>query len=133
MFELHPKLAKDCHLVGQSALNLMLLMDDSRYPWLILVPKRDGIREFHELGSNDQIALLDDINRVSFLMQALFSPDKLNIGALGNMVPQLHIHIVGRYQGDEAWPGPVWGAGRAVPYESAALEERLETLGQSLG
>lgn len=111
----------------------MLLMDDCRYPWIILVPMQNDITEIHRLSSADQSALMVDIARVSSVMEELFTPDKLNIGALGNMVPQLHIHVITRYRGDETWPGPVWGVGKARPYERTALEARLEALRQSLG
>ena len=103
-------------------------MNDSRFPWLILVPEREGAREIHELTPADRAVLIEEIARVGEVMARLFQPDKLNVGALGNIVPQLHVHVVARFAADPAWPGPVWGSGAAVPYgnaELAALRNRL--------
>jgi diadenosine tetraphosphate (Ap4A) HIT family hydrolase len=127
-FALHPTLARDTVEVGRLPLCRLLLMNDRRFPWLILVPEREGAREIHELASADRAALVEEIARVGEAMKRLFGPDKLNVGALGNVVPQLHVHVVARFAADSAWPGPVWGSGAAVPYrdaELAALRERL--------
>lgn len=86
-------------------------MDNKRFPWIVLVPKMDGVREWIDLDRAQQHQLSDEIAVVSHILQALTTPDKLNIGALGNMVPQLHIHVIARYKGDPAWPNPVWGTG----------------------
>lgn len=120
MAELHPRLARDCQVLGEMSLSRLLLMDDSQYPWFILVPDREGIREIHELPSVEQHRLLDESMALSRAICEAFKPDKLNIAALGNLVPQLHVHHVARYQDDPAWPGPVWGARPAVPYAEPA-------------
>lgn len=132
-FRLHPRLADDCHRVGDLALSRVLLLDDARYPWLVLVPRRADIGEIYELDTRDRAVLLDESCRVgAFLMQA-FQGDKLNVAALGNLVPQLHVHLVVRSRGDPAWPGPVWGHSPAVPYPAEDLAARLHTLRAGLG
>lgn len=125
---LHPTLARDTVEVARLPLCRLLLMNDRRFPWLILVPEREDAREIHELPRADRAALVEEIARVGEAMTRLFQPDKLNVGALGNIVPQLHVHVVARFAADPAWPGPVWGSGAAVPYEAselAAIRERL--------
>jgi len=121
-FVLHPTLAEDTVEVTRLPLCRILLMKDCRFPWLILVPERDSVREIHELSPADRAELTEEIARASEVLTRLFQPDKVNVGALGNIVPQLHVHVVARFTGDPAWPGPVWGSGPAVPYEDAALE-----------
>ena len=115
-FALDPRLAADTHAVLELPLSRALLMDDMRFPWLILVPRMPGLRELTELARDDQHALLDEINRVAHVLHAIAKPDKLNIAALGNVVPQLHVHVIARFVGDAAWPRPVWGIGERVPY-----------------
>ena len=129
-FTLHPRLAADTVLVGDFELCRVLLMNDARYPWLILVPRRDALREVHHLRPADRIALMDESCRVAEAMQGLFTPDKLNIGVLGNIVPQLHVHHIARFTTDPAWPGPVWGHSPALPY---ADDVRLTQLRGNLG
>lgn len=127
-FTLHPTLARDTVEVARLPLCRVLLMNDRRFPWLILVPERDSVREIHQLSPADRAALIEEIAHVSGVLERLFHPDKLNVGALGNIVPQLHIHLVARAAGDPAWPGPVWGSGAAVPYgkdEIAEVRARL--------
>ena len=128
MFDLHPRLAGDCVLVTELALSKVLLMRDARYPWLILVPARPDLKEIHELDPDAQALLMTEIAQASRVLEALYHPDKINIGALGNLVPQLHIHVVAREIGDAAWPGPVWGAGEALSYDEDVLEVRLREL-----
>lgn len=128
MFELHPRLDADTLLLGQFDLCELRLMNDARYPWVILVPRRDNISEIHQLSSADQQLLMTESSFVSATMAALFQADKMNIAALGNVVPQLHIHHVARFKTDETWPDPVWGKGQAQPYDSAALQQRIEQL-----
>ena len=101
----------------------VLLMRDARYPWLILVPAKPDLRELHDLEAADGRQLIEEVCQASRALERLFEPDKINVGALGNMVPQLHIHVVARRLGDSAWPGPVWGQGVAVSYAPAALAE----------
>lgn len=119
MFELHPQLAADTHPVGDLALCRILLMDDANWPWVILVPRRPDIREICELSDDDQVALVRESSRLAGALQTLFTPDKLNIAALGNVVPQLHLHHVARHRGDPAWPKPVWGTRPRKPYDLA--------------
>jgi diadenosine tetraphosphate (Ap4A) HIT family hydrolase len=108
------------------------LMNDARFPWLLLVPRRDGLRELFDLPAFDQAQVLIDLNRAAAALQAVATPDKLNIGALGNIVPQLHIHLIARFVGDPAWPGPVWGQGSAVAYTEEALQAQLAALRAAL-
>ncbi len=127
-FQLHPRLAGDTLLLGHFDLSLVLLMNDRRYPWVILVPQRDGLREIHELSEADQQQLLRESSLVSRLMCEHFKADKMNIGALGNIVPQLHLHHIVRHEGDPAWPGPVWGHSPAEAYSEAELAQRRDEL-----
>lgn len=122
-FALHPTLARDTVEVARLPLCRVLLMKDRRFPWLILVPERESVREIHELPTVDRAELIEEIARGSEVLTRLFRPDKLNVGALGNVVPQLHVHLVVRSITDPAWPGPVWGFGAAVPYAEGELEE----------
>jgi len=123
MFTLHPTLAADTVELARWPLCRVLLMNDARYPWLILVPTRPDLREFHDLDEADRGVLIEEIARASRALEAAFAPDKINVGALGNMVPQLHVHVIGRRQGDDAWPGPVWGKHPPRPYSEAELNE----------
>ncbi len=129
MFALHNKLQADTVGIVSLALSRVLLMNDSSFPWLILVPARDGVREIYELGIRDRSVLVEEVAAASEIIRELFIPDKINIGALGNLVPQLHVHIIGRFRTDRAWPGPVWGSGQARPYGDDKREvtrERFE-------
>ena len=128
MFELHPQLAQDCVVIGDFSLTRALLSKDSLYPWLILVPRREGLQEVYRLTIEDQQQLLSESNAVSALMMSFFNADKLNIAALGNMVPQLHIHHIARFKDDPAWPKPVWGQLPAVPYSDKVLDDLLDEL-----
>lgn len=121
MFQLHPRLRADTVPLGCLALSALLLMNDARYPWLILVPQRPDLREIFDLAAGERSLLLDEIVEVSRFVSDSFRVDKLNIAALGNLVPQLHVHVIGRRVGDAAWPLPVWGRGEAVPYAADAL------------
>jgi len=122
MFTLHNKLQDDTVEITSLALSRVLLMNDSSFPWLILVPAREGMREIHELVIADRSVLIEEVAAASEVIQDLFSPDKINVGALGNLVPQLHIHIIGRFRTDRAWPGSVWGSGTARPYSEEELK-----------
>jgi len=132
MFELHVDLQKDTYTVGQFNLSLILLHKDANYPWLILVPKREKVREIHHLMEDEQTQLVKESSHLSEVMTSLFAPTTMNIAALGNMVPQLHVHHVARFEGDPAWPKPIWGALEAKTYENKALQERLDRLHASL-
>ena len=127
-FTLHETLAADTVALLSWPLSRVLLMNDSRYPWLILVPARTGMNEIHDLAPADQTCLMEEIDRASKTLAHLYSPQKINVGALGNIVPQLHIHVVARFADDDAWPGPVWGAHPARPYDPTALEETVRSL-----
>lgn len=118
-FTLDPRLAADTLHVGDLALSRVLLMNDARYPWLILVPMRGGLVEIVDLDREARFALMDEISLASEALRGRDGVDKINIGALGNNVNQLHVHVLGRKVGDPAWSGPVWGKGPAVPYEPA--------------
>lgn len=131
-FALDPRLAADTHRVGDLEFSRLLLMDDARFPWLILVPRRAGLRELLELPRDEQHTLLDEINRCAHVLHALKRPEKLNIAALGNVVAQLHVHVIARYAGDAAWPRPVWGCGERVPYSADALRLNLIALRSAL-
>ncbi|TAN43340.1 MAG: HIT family protein [Nitrospirae bacterium] len=129
MFTLHERLRADTFDITRLYLSRVLLMNDSSLPWLILVPERENIREIYELDEKDRAGLIEEITLASRIIQHLYKPDKINVGALGNLVPQLHIHIIGRFGSDRAWPGPIWGAGPAEPYgddERDATRARIE-------
>jgi len=130
-FVLHERLAADTVPLARLELSDALLMNDSRWPWVILVPRRADVTELHELSDADQVLLIREVTAVSRALTAAHAPDKINVGALGNLVPQLHVHVIGRTRDDEAWPGPVWGVGEAHPYGDA-LEATLAPLRQAL-
>ena len=121
MFALHPKLSEDTIELGDFPLCRLLLMNDVTYPWFILVPRRNDIREIHELNEADQQQLLKESSQLARQLGAVFQADKLNVAALGNLVPQLHLHHIVRYQDDPSWPAPVWGKAAPVPYTEEAL------------
>ena len=128
MFELHPQLQKDCQLLGQFNLCHLLLMNDANYPWFILVPSRADIREIYQLSTEDQQQLWQESTRLSEGLMQVFQGDKMNIAALGNVVPQLHVHHIVRYTSDAAWPAPVWGKVPARAYTEAEREAQLKKL-----
>ncbi len=128
MFELHPQLAKDCVEVGDFSLSKVLLLNDSNYPWIILVPKRADIREIFQLDDEEQRQLLAESSALSEAMSTHFKADKMNVAALGNMVPQLHVHHIARFKKDASWPNPVWGAVASKPYNKHQLDDLLALL-----
>lgn len=128
-FTLDPRLAADTVEVGDLALCRVLLMDDARFPWLILVPRRAALAEITDLPEPDSVALWQEIRLATGVMQALAKPDKVNVAALGNIVTQLHVHVVGRFRSDPAWPGPVWGFGTRTPYPLHARAQLIERAG----
>ena len=132
MFRLDPRLERDTVPVARLSLAHVLLMCDARYPWLILVPAKSDLRELHDLDAADRSRLIEEVAQVSRVLERLFKPDKINVGALGNIVRQLHIHVIARRIGDSAWPGPVWGQGAAVPYSAEALTRIRERLTAAL-
>jgi len=119
-FSLDPCLAADTLEVGELALSRVLLMNDARYPWLILAPRRAGLSEIVDLAREEQLTLMEEIARLSEILRAEPGVEKINVGALGNVVRQLHVHVLGRRVGDPAWPGPVWGFGKAIKYDETA-------------
>ncbi len=130
MFELHEALARDCAFVGDLALCRLLLMNDKQYPWLILVPRRAEMREICDLSGEDQLQYLKESNLCSAILRSEFGAEKLNIAALGNMVPQLHIHHIARFSSDPAWPKPVWGQLPAKAYSADELQGIVAQLRQ---
>jgi diadenosine tetraphosphate (Ap4A) HIT family hydrolase len=131
-FALDPRLAADTLDVGDLSLSRALLMNDARFPWLILVPRRAGLTEIFDLDRAQRGVLMDEIALASNALHALSNVDKINVGALGNIVRQLHVHIVGRKIGDAAWPGPVWGGGAAQRYDEGAGAELIERIRRGL-
>ena len=111
----------------------LLLMNDARYPWCVLVPEREDIVEIHQLSGANQHRLIEESSRLAAAMEIAFRPDKLNIAALGNVVPQLHVHHVARFSGDDAWPAPVWGRGIARAYEDSQAQQVIDGLRGALG
>lgn len=128
MFELHTQLDRDCALLGDMELSRVLLRDDALYPWLILVPRRDGIEEIFQLGAVDRRCLLEEVSAAAAALAGHFRADKMNVAALGNIVPQLHVHVIARRRDDAAWPQPVWGARPPQPYTEDALRARSAEL-----
>ncbi len=127
-FLLHPKLAADCEHLGDWELCTVLVMRDHRFPWVILVPRIDGLCDFHDLPRDRRLTLFDEIEVVSKALIDAFGADKINVAALGNQVPQLHVHVIGRYPSDSAWPGPVWNAGAVTDVDADIVAERTATL-----
>lgn len=127
-FVLHERLAADTVALGDFPLCRLLLMNDAQYPWFILVPRRAGVREIYQLSDADQQQLLRESCALSRAAMDAFRGDKLNVAALGNLVPQLHLHHVVRFAGDRAWPRPVWGAHPARPYGEAGRAARCAAL-----
>lgn len=127
MFELHTRLQADTQLLGDLPLCRVLLAKDSQYPWLILVPRVDNLREIHHLAPAQQQQLMQESCAVATLMEQALNPDKINIGALGNLVPQLHLHHVARFTTDKAWPGPIWGVHPALPYDPQVLRTQADS------
>lgn len=132
MFQLHSQLAVDTIPIGQFTLSLVLLHKDANFPWLILVPKREAINEIHHLSELDQQQLMRESSHLSEVMTSIYAPKTMNIAALGNMVSQLHVHHIARFEDDLAWPGPIWGAAPAKAYEAELLKKRREQLLSSL-
>jgi len=129
-FVLDPRLEAESVMLGDLPLCRVLLVDDSRFPWIELVPRRAGLVEIIDLASGDLARLMEEIATASGVLEAATSPHKLNVAALGNVVRQLHVHIVARFENDAAWPNPIWGTGRGerVPYspvQRAELQGKL--------
>tara|TARA_Y100000385_G_scaffold14067_1_gene14322 strand:+ start:258 stop:671 length:414 start_codon:yes stop_codon:yes gene_type:complete len=127
-FELDSRLAADTHFVARWGLSDVLLMDDARFPWLILVPRIPGVTEWFDLGADARVALLNETLLLGEAVQVFFNAEKINTAALGNVVSQLHVHVVARYTRDHAWPAPVWGIGTPEPYDSGSLISTIDRL-----
>ena len=132
MFILHPQLQQDCEQLGRFELCHVLLMRDANYPWCILVPARTDITEIYQLEFADQQQLLRESSYLARTMMTLFNADKMNIAALGNVVPQLHIHHIARHRDDAAWPAPVWGKVAAGVYTPESLAQTVVQLREAL-
>lgn len=131
-WHLHPQLADDTHPVAVLELSELRLMDDANHPWLILVPRLEGATEWVDLDVPGQATLSREISLASRVLQREFRPHKLNVAALGNMVPQLHVHVIARFEHDIAWPRPVWGTASAKPYSAEELARRVGQLQTAL-
>ncbi|MFC0337995.1 Diadenosine tetraphosphate (Ap4A) hydrolase [Kushneria avicenniae] len=135
-FALHERLAADTLAVATLDLCELRLMNDARFVWTLLIPQRDNIRESFELPEHERALLWQEVDQLSALMMRHTGADKMNIGALGNMVPQLHVHVIARTDGDAAWPGPVWGVGQGQALDDETREARLtmlQTLAADIG
>lgn len=133
MFELDPRLDQDTEFLTALPLSRLLIMRDARYKWLVLVPARPGLKELHDLDRADRGQLVEEIAMASRALERLYTPDKINVGALGNIVAQLHVHVLARRVGDPAWPGPVWGHSEATPYAPDDLAKTREDLIAAIG
>ncbi|MBX3698800.1 MAG: HIT family protein [Dokdonella sp.] len=131
-FALDPRLAADSHPLARFALCELRLMDDSHYPWLVLVPHVAAARDLIDLDAAQRHLLCDEIDRASQLLRDAFRPHKLNVAALGNVVAQLHVHVIARFEDDPAWPAPVWGKVESRPYPPEELVERISLLEKHL-
>ena len=130
-FQLHPRLEADSLFIADLAICQARLNNDSRFPWVLLMPRKPDLRELHELDIAEQQGVIAEITLASRTIQELFHSDKINVGAIGNMVPQLHIHIIGRKTTDPVWPNPVWGQGVKTPYDEKTAIEIIRTLKQA--
>ncbi len=131
-FKLDPRIEAVTLPICQLQLSEVRLMNDSRFCWCILMPQRAGMTGVHELSTMDQQLLITESSQLSDTLAKLFKPDRINVGALGNIVPQLHWHVVARHQKDPCWPGPVWGCGKTSPYSINSAKERIVQLRSQL-
>ncbi len=132
MFTLDDRLAADTVEIARWPLCRVLLMNDRTYPWLILVPQREGIAEVYELSREDRVRLVEETAQAAELLQSFTKADKMNVAALGNMVRQLHVHVIARFADDPAWPKPVWGLQPAEPYGEAELPHVVARLREAI-
>ena len=128
MFALDSRLQQDCLLVGDFALSRLLLMNDAHYPWFILVPRREEVSELFQLDAADQRQLWQETTLLAETLKDTFAADKMNVATLGNVVSQLHMHVIVRRRDDIAWPAPVWGQHPAQPYEASQVEQIIARL-----
>ena len=132
-FQLHPQLDRDCITVGRFELCRLMLMNDRQFPWFILVPELSGVVEIYQLNQPQRMQLQEESCFLAERAARLFKADKMNIAAIGNIVPQLHVHHIVRYRTDKAWPAPVWGKFDAVPYTEQEAGELLTRIKTGLG
>jgi diadenosine tetraphosphate (Ap4A) HIT family hydrolase len=132
IFQLHPQLEKDCISIGKLSLSRLLLMNDNQFPWLILVPEIEGITEIYQLNKTQRSLLVEESCTLAERLTMLYQADKINIAAVGNLVPQLHVHHVVRYRTDKAWPAPVWGKFSAVAYSEQGLIDTVSLITNAL-
>lgn len=132
MFQLDQKLQADTFLIHDLKICRVLLMNDANYPWVILVPKKENLVELTDLDFEDQIEVLREINLVAKILKDDFGAHKINIATLGNVVRQLHIHVIARKKNDATFPKPVWGNAQAKPYEEKSAQEMIEKIKSSL-
>ncbi len=131
-FQLHPRLEQDCIAIGRFELCRLLMINDNQYPWFILVPERADLQEIYQLSKAERELLTEESSYLAENLAALYKADKMNIAAIGNMVPQLHIHHIVRYRTDKAWPAPVWGKFDSVPYSERQIAENLARIKNQL-
>ncbi len=131
-FNLHPRLKQDCIELGHFQLCRLLLMNDSQYPWFILVPEKPEISEIYQLNTIDRSLLIEESSYLAEQLCKIYNADKMNIATLGNIVPQLHIHHVVRYQNDTSWPGPIWGRFDPIPYGESEIKNITHLLNTHL-
>ncbi len=133
-FALDSRLADSCFFIADVDLCRVLLKNDKTWPWLVLVPRRDNIREIYDLAADDQMQLTREISRTAQTLKTLYNADKINIAAYGNMVPQLHIHVFARFKTDRAWPKPVWAVQHGeIPYTDLEKETEIEKFKNCFG
>ncbi len=125
---LNDQLKQDSFSIVDLPLSNLRLLNDARYPWLLLIPRVPDVSEIYNLDEQAQLLLTREIAQSSEILTDLFMPTKINVAALGNIVPQLHIHVIARFDSDHTWPNPVWGVGDAIPYKENDLKERLDKL-----
>lgn len=133
MFILHERLEADTVFITDWQLCRVLLLNDANYPWLVLVPRRHGVSELHELDRDDRQMLVEEMADAAHRLQNHVKAKKMNVAALGNVVPQLHVHVVARFEDDPAWPRPIWGVVPTLPYEPEALEAKVAELRRVFG
>lgn len=127
-FILHRQIEADSLFLQDLPLSHLRLQNQSAVPWLILIPRRAGVAEIHQLAAEDRRRLMEEITLASKAVEKLFAPDKINVGALGNIAPQLHVHVIGRFKNDPAWPQPVWGRLEPRPFAAGDVDDLRQRL-----
>lgn len=131
-FELDGRIARDSDLIATLDLCQLRIQNDSRWPWLVMVPQRADMTEIFELSKADQAHLAAEVNQVAAALKEITGATKINVGALGNIVRQLHVHVIARFEGDANWPGPIWGYGSAEPYDGEKRQALMNRLMEKL-